>query len=89
MKIIDIHAHIYPKVAGITDGAPMTGETLGRVRVGNEMRQFLPPAFEKIRSTPEMLLAYMDWQGIDKALLMPNPYYGYFNDYFNTVSFVY
>ena len=82
MKIIDIHAHIYPKVAGITDGAPMTGEPLGRVRVGNEVRQFLPPAFEQTRSTPETLLAYMDWQGIDRALLMPNPYYGYFNDCF-------
>ncbi len=82
MKVIDIHAHIYPKVAGITDGAPMTSEPLGRVRVGNEVRQFLPPAFELTHSTHEMLLAYMDWCGISKALLMPNPYYGYFNDYF-------
>lgn len=79
--VIDIHAHIYPKVAGITGGAPMTSEPLGRVKVGNEVRQFLPPAFELTHSTPEMLLAYMDWVGIDKALLMPNPYYGYFNDY--------
>ena len=82
MNIIDIHAHIYPKVAGITDGAPMTSEPLGRVRVGNELRQFLPPAFEHTHSTPEMLIAYMDWCGISKALLMPNPYYGYHNDYF-------
>lgn len=81
MRIIDIHAHVYPKVAGITGGAPMTSEPLGRVRVGNELRQFLPPAFENTHSTPEMLLAYMDWVGIEKALLMPNPYYGYFNDY--------
>lgn len=82
MRIIDIHAHIYPKVAGITNGAPMTSEPLGRVRVGNEMRQFLPPAFENTHSTPEMLIAYMDWCGINKSLLMPNPYYGYFNEYF-------
>ncbi len=81
MTFIDIHAHIYPKVAGITNGSPMTGEPLGRVRVGNELRQFLPPAFENTRSTPEMLIAYMDWCGIAKAVLMPNPYYGYFNDY--------
>lgn len=81
MTVIDIHAHIFPKVAGITNGSPMTGEPLGRVRVGNELRQFLPPAFENTRSTPEMLIAYMDWCGIAKAVLMPNPYYGYFNDY--------
>ncbi|MCD8197087.1 MAG: amidohydrolase family protein [Lachnospiraceae bacterium] len=82
MKIIDIHAHIYPKVAGITNGLPMTSEPLGRVKVGNELRQFLPPSFEHTHSTAEMLIAYMDWCGIDKALLMPNPYYGYHNEYF-------
>ncbi len=82
MKIVDVHAHIYTKVAGITNGAPMTSESLGKVRVGNEIRQFLPPAFEHTRSTVEMLIAYMDWCKIDKALLMPNPYYGYHNDYF-------
>lgn len=82
MEIIDIHAHVYPKIAGATNGAPMTGEPLGRARVGNELRQILPPSFEATHSTPEMLVAYMDWCGIDKALLMPNPYYGYFNEYF-------
>ena len=82
MKIIDIHAHVYEKVAGITAGAPMTGEPLGRVKVGNEVRQFLPPSFEHTHSTVEMLVAYMDWCGVDKALLMANPYYGYTNDYF-------
>lgn len=81
MKVIDVHAHIFPKCAGITDGAPMTGDSYGRVRVGTQLRQLAPPAFEQTRSTPETLLAYMDWLGIDQALLMPNPFYGYFNDY--------
>ena len=35
MEIIDIHAHVYEKVAGITQGAPMTSEKLGKVRIGN------------------------------------------------------
>ncbi|MDY5648601.1 MAG: amidohydrolase family protein [Lachnospiraceae bacterium] len=82
MEIIDIHAHVYQKVAGITKGAPMTSESFGKVRVGNELTQFLPPAFEHTNSPAEMLVGYMDWCGIDKALLMPNPYYGYHNDYF-------
>ena len=30
MEIIDIHAHVYEKVAGITQGAPMTSEKLGK-----------------------------------------------------------
>ena len=82
MEIIDIHAHVYKKVAGITQGLPMTSESMGKVKVGNSIKQFLPPSFENTRSTAEMLIAYMDWCGIDKALLMPNPYYGYNNDYF-------
>lgn len=82
MKIIDIHAHVYTKVAGITKGAPMTSERLGRVKTGNRVTQFLPPSFENTNSPAEMLVAYMDWCGIDQALLMPNPYYGYNNDYF-------
>ena len=82
MKIIDIHAHIYPKIAGITKGLPMSGTTLGRVKIGNQTVQFLPPSFEQSRSTYDMLLAYMDWCGVEKSILMANPYYGYHNDYF-------
>lgn len=82
MKIVDIHAHIYPEVAGVTRGLPMKGTSLGRVKIGNREKQFLPPSFEKVHSTYDMLIAYMDWCGVDKAVLMANPYYGYHNDYF-------
>ena len=82
MEIIDIHAHVYEKVAGITQGAPMTSEKLGKVRIGNRISQFLPTAFENTSSPVETLIGYMEWCGIDRALLMPNPYYGYHNDYF-------
>lgn len=82
MKVIDIHAHVYERVAGITKGAPMASDVLGKVKIGNQKLQFLPPSFERSASTAEMLVAYMDWCGIEKALLMPNPYYGYHNDYF-------
>lgn len=82
MQIIDVHAHIYEKVAGITDGQPMSSDTLGRVDIGNRKVQFLPPAFEHSSSKADVLVAYMDWCGIEKAILMPNPYYGYHNHYF-------
>ena len=81
MQVIDIHAHIYQQVAGITQGQPMRSTSLGRVAIGDRQVQFLPPSFEQTRSTAEMLLAYMDWCGIEKALLMPNPYYGYHSQY--------
>ena len=82
MQVIDIHAHVYPKVAGITQGQPMTSLSNGKVMIGNTKKQFLPPAFIHSNSTTDVLIDYMDWRGIEKALLMPNPYYGYFNDYF-------
>ena len=82
MEIIDIHAHVYPTVCGITNSLPMTSQPLGRVKVGNEIRQFLPPSFHETTSTVETLIAYMDWCGISRAVLMANPYYGYHNDYF-------
>ena len=82
MEIIDIHAHIFQKVAGITKGAPMTSLKDGKVKIGNNISQFMPPSFENTNSRVETLIAYMDWCGISKALLMPNPYYGYHNDYF-------
>ena len=47
MNVIDIHAHIYERVAGITRGQPMVSTGLGRVAIGNEEVQFLPPSFEQ------------------------------------------
>lgn len=82
MEIIDVHAHVYPQIAGINQSAPIRSESWGKVRVGNQLIQLLPPSFEHTNSPVEMLLAYMDWCGIAKAILMPNPCYGYHNDYF-------
>jgi len=82
MLIVDIHTHVFKKVASISRGMPMTSTALGRVKVGNREEYFLPPAFENSNSPTEVLLGYMDHDGVDKALLMANPYYGYHNDYF-------
>ena len=82
MKVIDIHVHVYEKVAGITKGAPITGAGYGKVKIGNKKIQFTPPCFQDTTSPVEVWVGYMDWLGIDKALLMPNPLYGYTNDYF-------
>lgn len=82
MEIIDIHAHVYEKVAGITQGAPMTSEKLGKVRIGNRISHFAGLHLKITSSPVETLIGYMEWCGIDRALLMPNPYYGYHNDYF-------
>lgn len=82
MKIIDIHVHVFPRIAGITQGQPLSSTTLGKAKIGNKETQFLLPEFENSNSPIEVYVQYMDWLGIDKAILMANPYYGYHNDYF-------
>ena len=82
MKIIDIHAHIWDVAAGWANGQPRKSATVGKMKIGNRLVQALPPAFEASASHYEVLIAYMDWCGISKTILMPNPLYGFHNDYF-------
>ena len=53
----------------------------GRIAVGDEETQLLPPYNEKTVFTPEMLIANMDWAGVDKAVLLQGPFYGECNSY--------
>ncbi len=80
--LIDIHAHVCDTVSSINNGQPMRSAKWGLARRGNEYIPFFPPSFENSNSPVEMLIAHMDLYGIDKAVLMANPYYGYTNEYF-------
>ena len=80
--LIDIHAHVCDTLAAITQGEPLRSLTWGKARIGNKKVQFFPPSFEHSNSPVEMLIAHMDVNHVDKAILMANPYYGYTNDYF-------
>lgn len=80
--VIDIHAHICEVVASITQGQPMRSTKWGKAKIGNQEVQFFLPSFENSNSPVEMLIAHMDLYGVDRAILMANPYYGYHNDYF-------
>ena len=80
--IIDIHAHVCDTIAAITQGEPLRSLRYGLAQIGNKKVQFFPPSFENSNSPVEVLIAQMNASGVDKALLMANPYYGYTNDYF-------
>ena len=80
--IIDIHAHVCDTLAAITQGEPLRSLRYGLAQIGNRKVQFFPPSFENSNSPVEALIAQMNASGVDKALLMANPYYGYTNDYF-------
>ena len=79
--IIDAHSHIFPEVRGATGAGPSRGLGYGRIAVGNEKTQLLPPYNETTVFTPEMLIANMDWAGVDKAVLLQGPFYGECNSY--------
>lgn len=82
MKIVDIHAHIYPRINGVIKRKWVNSHHLGLVKIDNEYKQFLPPQFENTNSPIDVYMQYMKWLGISKAILMPNLCYGYYNDYF-------
>ena len=79
--IIDAHSHIFPAVQGSTGAGATHGLGYGRIAVGDEKTQLLPPYNQTTVFTPEMLLANMDWAGVDKAVLLQGPFYGECNSY--------
>lgn len=79
--IVDAHSHIFPQVQGSTGRGLTRGLGYGRIAVGEEETQLLPPYNATTVFTPEMLLANMDWAGVTKAVLLQGPFYGECNSY--------
>lgn len=79
--IVDAHSHIFPQVQGSTGRGPTRGLGYGRIAVGDEEIQLLPPYNETTVFTPEMLISNMEWAGVDKAVLLQGPFYGECNSY--------
>ena len=78
--IIDMHMHIFPAYAGSPDHRGNVSLGYGLVRQGDRIVQGLPPSFERTSSPPEVALGYMDWCGVEKALLSQGPWYGLHDD---------
>ena len=79
--IIDAHSHIFPEVRGQTAVGPTRGLGYGRIAVGDTEIQLFPPYGERTVFTPDMLMANMDWAGVDKVVLLQGPFYGECNQY--------
>lgn len=79
--IIDAHAHIMTAVNGCTASGPTRSLAWGKARWGDEVIQLLPPFNAVTSFTAEMLLAQMDWAGVDRAVLLQGPFYGEANAY--------
>jgi predicted TIM-barrel fold metal-dependent hydrolase len=79
--IVDVHSHIFPAVNGQIGTGPTRSLGYGRIRFGDQETQLLPPYNKKTEYTPEMLVANMDWAGVDKVVLLQGTAYGECNDY--------
>ncbi len=79
--LIDAHAHIFQVVNGSVRTGPVRGLGYGRIAFGDQTLQLLPPFNERTAYTAEMLIAQMDWAGVDRAFLLQGTYYGPCNDY--------
>lgn len=85
--IIDSHIHLFPVWCGARRGVtPVKGERFGKIRIeGEGIERVMPPSFINVGTSPEMVLEYMEWAGIDKAVLMQAPVYGVHNEYISDV----
>ena len=81
MPIVDAHAHIFPRIDGRNAAGPTRGAGYGRVVIGDQVLQLWPPFCAETMFTVEMLIAHMDWAGVDKAVLLQGPFYGEWNAY--------
>lgn len=83
--IVDAHAHIISQVNGISIRGAIKPLSYGNVRLGDgEVIRLLPPLATYTSFSAEVLLEYMDWTGIDKAVLLQAPFYGDMNSYVHT-----
>ena len=79
--IVDVHSHIFPRVQGQIGTGPTRSLGYGRIQFGDEVVQLMPPYNAETVYSPEMLVANMDWAGVDKAVLLQGTAYGECNDY--------
>jgi predicted TIM-barrel fold metal-dependent hydrolase len=79
--LIDAHAHIFPAVQGLVHEGAVRDLGYGRIAMGQRALQLLPPFNPQTVYTAEMLIAQLNWAGVDKAYLLQGTYYGACNDY--------
>lgn len=79
--IIDAHAHIVSSFSGLIGAGHVRGLEFGQVQVASDPPiQVMPPYSRSTTFPPEVLIANMDWAGVDKAVLLQGSFYGERND---------
>ena len=80
--IVDAHTHAYDRICGVTQYGVARSSGYGFIDLGsNHLHRLLPPSFVDSVSPCEVLIQYMDWVGVNRAVLLTQNIYGYTNDY--------
>ena len=80
--IIDAHAHLWQAQTGRRDDRPVRSLRDGLADFGGELRQMAPPYMVTGENTPEMLIANMNYAGVNGAVIVGEVMDGNQNDYF-------
>lgn len=82
MKIIDAHAHVAQYISGFTSRGELRAVGGGKAQYATgEIFQMFPPDMGDTGVTPEALIKVMDWNGVDKAVLLQGNWLGFQNEY--------
>ena len=67
--IIDAHAHLWKKQAGMVNGKPVYDIGGGKSDFGGEIKQMMPPYMTDGENTAERFLSNMDYAGVSGAVI--------------------
>ncbi|MHB9031991.1 MAG: amidohydrolase family protein [Anaerolineae bacterium] len=84
--IIDAHIHLWNRLHGDDFGVDRQALSWGKAREGERIYYAAPPSFEDSLSTFQRALAYMDWLGIERAVVLQEFMDGKQDDYLAQVQ---
>lgn len=77
IPIIDAHTHVWEHFKGQRLGeTAIESLPFGKAKQGDTIFQLLTPEYEGDSVKVEVLLGYMDYNNVDKAVIIQNPCYG-------------
>ena len=84
--IIDAHAHLWKTQTGRRDNAPVRTLRDGLSDFGGEIKQMMPPYMVSGENSPEMLIANMNYAGVNGAVIVGEVMDGNQNEYFKAAK---
>lgn len=86
MLLIEAHAHVWDSIHGRRfDTCTVESVQNGKVKIGDDIVQFMPPEWRDCKSPIEVLQTYEELMGFDKVVLLQTPCYGPQYEYINAI----